>query len=242
MGKKRGCSGGCLGACLASFFVMIGLIITGVLFIQSGEPSRNDETTIAPSSVAEILVSVGYSEEHASEIESVLNSVGITSIEIFSMSGEAENGLNAMSCYPNGSNEDAGRFTVTTENGVVFYVGFRDEDLYDSSQGGVLKQYSEVPIPETDVSSAAETSLMMMAEEVAAQIANYPATVKFNTFAWGFWRNDRVYAVQGTFTCTNAFGVEEEHVLRLVCEASEDNSSISAKEVYLDGTLVRSAE
>ena len=81
--------------------------------------------------------------------------------------------------------------------------------------------------------------LMMMAEDVAKQITNYPATVDFNTFAWGFWRNEHVYAVQGTFTCTNAFGVEEEYVLKLICEANEDYSQISAKEVYLNEELIK---
>ena len=94
----------------------------------------------------------------------------------------------------------------------------------------------------TEVSSADEITLMMMAEDVAKQIANYPATVDFNTFAWGFWRNGHTYAVQGVFTCTNAFGVKEEYTIRLICEANEDYTSISAKEVYLNDQLVKSAE
>lgn len=241
MEKKRGCSGGCLGVCLSAIVVLIALLITGILFLPGGESGRGDKTTTAPLSISEIMVSVGYSEGHAADIELILNSVGITGIEISTMTGMAESGLNAMICYPNGLDEDGSRVTVTTENGVVFYVGFRDEALYDSSQGGVLKQFSDVPIPETEVSSGAEMTLMMMAEDVAMKIANYPATVKFNTFAWGFWRNDNVYAVQGTFTCTNAFGVKEEHVLRLVCERNEETSSISAKEAYLDGVLIKSA-
>ena len=218
-------------------FVLSVLLLTTACFPSVGTNSHAEEL-----SIVDTLVAVGYSEGNASFAQGVLNSVGITSIKIDTMSGEAESGLNAMVCYPNGMKKDGSRVTVTTENGLVFYVGFRGEDLYNVSRGGVLKQFSDIPIPETDVSSDAEISLMMMAENVAKQIANYPATVDFKTFEWGFWRNDRVYAVQGTFTCTNAFGVEEEHVLRLVCETSEDNSSISAKEVYLDGVLIKSAE
>lgn len=92
----------------------------------------------------------------------------------------------------------------------------------------------------TEVSSEAEMILMMMAEDVAKQITNYPATVDFNTFEWGFWRNEHAYAVQGTFSCTNAFGVEEEYTLKLICEANSDYSQISAKEVYLNGELIKS--
>lgn len=240
MRKNKGCLSGCLITIVV--FIFIGLIVVGLVIMSPGESANADETTTAPPSIAEILVSVGYSEVHATDIESVLNSVGITSIEIEKMTGEAESGLNAMVCYANGSDEDIHQFTVTTEDGVAFYVGFLGEDLYDSSQGGVLKQYSDVHIPETEVSTGMELTLRMMAEDVAKQIANYPATVHFKTFYWGFWRNDNMCAVQGTFTCTNAFGVEEEHVLKLVCEQNEDASQISAKEVYLDGTLIKSAE
>ena len=222
---------------LRMVFVLAILLLTTACLPFASTTSPTDEP-----SIIEVLVDVGYSEENANYMQGVLNSVGITSIKIATMSGEAESGLNAMVCYPNGLDEDGSRVTVTTENGLVFYVGFRGEDLYNISRGGVLKQFSDIPIPETEVSPDAEISLMMMAENVAKQIANYPATVDFKTFEWGFWRNDRVYAVQGTFTCTNAFGVKEEHVLRLVCETSEDNSSISAKEVYLDGKLIKSAE
>lgn len=233
MQNKRGCSKGCF----TFVFVIVALMGIGILFMTGKE---HFSTPTAPPSIADTLLSAGYSEEHAAEIKSVLASVGITSIEIHGMSGEAETGLNAMTCYANGSDEH--RFTVTTEDGVVFYIGFLDETLYDSSRGGVLKQYSDVHIPEDTVSSGAESTLMMMAEDVAKKIVNYPATVDFKTFEWGFWRNDRTYAVQGTFTCSNAFGVEEEHIIKLVCEASEDYSSISAKEAYLDGVLIKSSD
>lgn len=221
---------------LRMVFVLAVLLLTTACLPIAGTTSPTQEL-----SIVEVMVDVGYSDGNAVYAERVLNSVGITSIEIVSMSGEAENGLNAMVCYPNGLDKEGSRVTVTTENGIVFYVGFRGEDLYHVSRGGVLKQFSDIPIPETDVSSDAEIRLMMMAEDVAKQIANYPATVDFKTLCWGFWRNDRVYAVQGTFTCTNAFGVKEEHVLKLICETSEDNSSISTKEVYLDGNLIKSA-
>lgn len=194
------------------------------------------------SEMVALLMRIGYSGDHAIEIENVLNMVGITSIEIDNMTGDAEYGLNAMVCYPNGSKDASSRFTVTTENGVVFYVGFLSEDLYDSSKGGFLKRYSDVHIPETNVSSEAEVILMMMAEDVAKQIANYPSTVSFKTFEWGFWRKDLIYAVQGTFSCSNAYGVRAEHIIKLICEASEDNSKIYVKEVYLDGELVKTAE
>lgn len=52
--------------------------------------------TIDSSSV-EKLKAVGYTVVHSTEIQSILNTCGISSIEIYFQTGEAEKGLNAMS-------------------------------------------------------------------------------------------------------------------------------------------------
>ena len=125
----------------------------------------------------------------------------------------------------------------------VFLVvgGNMNKESLPSSEYSTTEE-TPVTTSATDISSDAEMTLMMMAEDVAKQIANNPATVDFNTFAWGFWRNGHTYAVQGVFTCTNAFGVKEEYTIRLICEANEDYTSISAKEVYLNDQLIKSVE
>lgn len=86
----------------------------------------------------------------------------------------------------------------------------------------------------TYVSTEAEMVLMQIAEDSAAQIAQNPSTVKFSTFEWGFSRNGHIYAVQGTFSCSNLMGVSETHVLQVWCEASEDYSKIKSYKVVLD--------
>lgn len=91
---------------------------------------------------------------------------------------------------------------------------------------------------ETYVSYEAENVLMQIAEDVAKQIAQNPGTVEFKTMYWGFAREGTIYAVQGTFECSNLIGVKEEHDLQVWCEASEDYSSIQPYEVYLDGEKI----
>lgn len=93
-----------------------------------------------------------------------------------------------------------------------------------------------VNAPETEVSADAEVILMQIAEDTAAQIAQNPSTVSFSTFEWGFAREGDTYAVQGTFSCSNAYGVSENHVLQVWCETNEDQSKITPYRVVLDGS------
>ncbi len=105
------------------------------------------------------------------------------------------------------------------------------------------KQPADTPKPTiedtTEVSTEAETILMQIAKDVAKQIAKNPSTVKFETFAWGFYRDGHTYAVQGTFTCSNLMGVEETNVLKVVCKASEDYKKIQPYEVWLNGKQIQ---
>lgn len=86
----------------------------------------------------------------------------------------------------------------------------------------------------TYVSSDAEIILINIAEDVAVQIAQNPSTVDFSTLEWGFARDEYIYAVQGTFTCSNLMGVSETHVLQVWCKASEDYAKIQPYKVILD--------
>ena len=118
-------------------------------FIVPTEPLSDLEQI--DSTVTDTLIATGYSIDHASAIQEILNTVGITEIEIESMTGEAESGLNSVVCYPNGYTDKDRRFFFTTEDGVLFYAGFSGEDLYDSENGGFLKNYSDVHVPEKEV-------------------------------------------------------------------------------------------
>lgn len=106
------------------------------------------------------------------------------------------------------------------------------EESTDSTVSDVTESTEE---DTTYVSSDAEIILMQIAEDVAARIAQNPSTVDFSTLEWGFSRDGRIYAVQGTFSCSNLMGVSETHVLQVWCEASEDYSKIQPYRVVLDG-------
>ena len=158
--------------------------------------------------IVDKLTEAGYTIEHATEIQGILNACGITSIDIYFQTGEAEKGLNAMSCYANGSKEDKSRFTVTTEDGVPFYVGFLNEDLYDKDQGGFLMKYTDVHIPETKVDMDTYTTLQGLAVKAVEGCLNYPTTANFKELSWGIGRSDDKYKIIGEVSAKKRFWCE----------------------------------
>lgn len=118
----------------------------------------------------------------------------------------------------------------------MFYVGFLGEDLYDSEKGGIIKRYNEVHIPENEIDSNAEISLMIAAEDVIKKYLNYPATADFHTMSWRFARSDDKYSASGTVSAQNAFGVEDEMPFSVYFELV--NGKLKIEKVSLDGTIV----
>ncbi|NLX94358.1 MAG: SH3 domain-containing protein [Clostridiales bacterium] len=202
-----------------------------------GQP--NTVPTETPSVFQMALVAWGYTDEQASNIERVLNSIGITKCTIIKADKETSDGMRVVACYFNGSS-NSGYFA--TVHGEVAVVGSGTDTWYDTEQGGIIKQYEDTNAQssgESVVSTEAEIILMQIAEDVAIQIAKNPSTVKFKTLYWGFWRDGSTYAVEGTFTCSNLMGVKEENVLRIVCEASADYKKIQPYEVWLNGKQIK---
>ena len=183
------------------------------------------------------LTEAGYTIEHATEIQSILNTCGITSIEIYFQTGKAENGLNAMSCYANGSKEDKSRFTVTTEDGVPFYVGFLNEDLYDKDQGGFLMKYIDVHIPETKVDMNTYTTLQGLAVKAVEGCLNYPSTANFKELSWGIGRSDDKYKIIGEVSAKNGFGVKDD--ISFGVWFKKVNNNFVVEGVTLDGKRVK---
>lgn len=187
--------------------------------------------------IVEKLTEVGYTIEHATEIQSILNTCGITSIEIYFQTGEAEKGLNAMSCYANGSKEDKSRFTVTTEDGVPFYVGFLNEDLYDKDQGGFLMKYTDVHIPETKVDMDTYITLQSLAVKAVEGCLNYPSTANFKELSWGVGRSDDNYKIIGEVSAKNGFGVKGD--IHFGVWFKKVNNNFVVEGVTLDGKRVK---
>lgn len=187
--------------------------------------------------IVDKLTEAGYTIEHATEIQSILNTCGITSIEIYFQTGEAEKGLNAMSCYANGSKEDKSRFTVTTEDGVPFYVGFLNEDLYDKDQGGFLLKYTDVHIPETKVDMDTYTTLQGLAVKAVEGCLNYPSTANFKELSWGIGRSDDKYKIIGEVSAKNGFGVKDD--ISFGVWFKKVNNGFVVEGVTLDGIRVK---
>jgi len=187
--------------------------------------------------IVDKLTEAGYTIEHATEIQSILNTCGITSIEIYFQTGEAEKGLNAMSCYANGSKEDKSRFTVTTEDGVPFYVGFLNEDLYDKDQGGFLMKYTDVHIPETKVDMDTYITLQSLAVKAVEGCLNYPSTANFKELSWGIGRSDDKYKIIGEVSAKNGFGVKDD--ISFGVWFKKVNNSFIVEGITLDGIRVK---
>lgn len=195
------------------------------------------ELPAVDSDIVEKLIATGYTVKHATQMQQILNTVGITSLEIYGTTGEAESGLNAMSCYANGSTEDNSRFTMTTEDGVVFYIGFLNEDLYDVEQGGFLKMYTDVHIPETEVDWDTFYALQDLAIKEVKTCLNYPDTANFKELSWAIGRSDDNYKIIGEVTAKNGFGVKDD--IYFAVWFVNQNGTFVLEGVTLDGVRVK---
>lgn len=204
-------------------------------FILPAEPL--DDLEQIDNAVTDALIASGYSIDHASIIQEILNTVGITEIEIENMTGEAESGLNSVVCYPNGHVDRDRRFYFTTEDGVLFYAGFLDEDLYDSENGGYLKNYSDVHVPQKEVTLEVYQELQSLATIAVEQYLNYPNTANFSAFDWKIGRSDEKYQIIGKVTAKNGFGVKDDMFFSVWFIS--DNTGYTIEGISLDGIRVK---
>lgn len=95
--------------------------------------------------LAEVLQQTGLTSDEARELSQTFLDMGIYSLSDLEASyGDGIDTLKSFVAVAN-NNKDL-RFYFTFENRVMFYVGFRNEDLYDIEQGGVLKRIEDVDI------------------------------------------------------------------------------------------------
>ena len=184
------------------------------------------------------LTKNGYSINQATSIQKILNTLGIKSIRIHSMTGKAQEGLNAVVCFPNGKKDDKYRFFFTTEDGKLFYAGFLNEDLYDLDKGGYLKSYDDVHVPETDVTDEEFIYLQECAKDEIKVQLNYPGSADFHTLSWGVGRSDEHYQISGKVTGQNGFGVKDD-VIFYVYFIKDKSGNFSVEGVTLNGIRVK---
>lgn len=189
------------------------------------------------SKITDALVDVGYTLEHASAMQEVLNTVGVESIQIENMTGQAEEGLNSVVAYPNDYTERDRRLYFTTEDGILFYVGFGDEDLYDTDQGGYLKNYNDVHVPEKEVTLEIFNQLCVLAEEEVKSCLNYPDSANFDTLNWRVGRSDDKYQIIGSLTAENGLGAEDDVSFSVWFSSADGNFTTDG--VELNGVRVK---
>lgn len=236
-------------ALILVFFVGMFLVACGgSLETVSSSDSSEDTAYFAPteeleppaevdSQITETLMEVGYTVDQATEIQKILNTVGVTSIVIDNYTGEAQSGLNSVVCYPNGLEDENRRFYFTTDDGRLFYAGFSDEDLYDSAAGGFLKSYEDVYVPETKVTIDVFTTLQGIADEAVRGCLKYPDSAHFDEFSWSVGRSDNVYKILGKVSAENSFSVSDEVYFAVWFTEGEEGFSIDA--ITLDGVRVK---
>ena len=207
--------------------------------VISVSESAQGELDEISTSMIETLVQVGYSVEQASGIQKILNTVGVICIEVYGSggAGTATEGLYSMVCYPNGYTDRDRRFNFTTEDGVLFYAGFLNEDLYDTSKGGFLKAYADIHVPETEISLETYSELQILAVEAVKSYLNYSSSADFDAFGWGVGRSDDKYKVQGKVSAKNGFGVKDDLYFGVWFVARENDFDIEG--IVIDGTRVR---
>lgn len=189
------------------------------------------------TSISDTLIETGYTVEHATEIQEILNTLGIESIEVTGVTGVAEEGLNAVVCMPNGYTTEDRRFSFTTEDGVLFYAGFLNEDLYDSDKGGYLKNYADVHVPEKTVSLEVFSDLQELSCQEVKKYLNHPQSADFDALNWRVGRSDDHYQILGSVTASNSFGVKDNVPFSVWFVVTDSGYGVEGVEI--DGTRVK---
>ena len=212
---------------------------TGKILIAADEEAEGGlgELVDIAADMMKVLTDAGYTFEQASDIQKILNTIGIQSIRIYKMTGVATKGLNAVICYPNGLTEQSSRFNFTTDNGILFYAGFLGDDLYDSELGGYLKSYEDVHIPETKIDIDTYTKLQTLAIDNVKNYLNHPSSASFNNFAWGIGRSDDKYKIIGEVEAQNSFGVKDDLNFSVYFVQTDDKFLIEG--IMIDGIRVK---
>ena len=212
---------------------------TGKILIAADEEAEGGlgELVDIAADMMKVLTDAGYTFEQASDIQKILNTIGIQSIRIYKMTGVATKGLNAVICYPNGLTEQSSRFNFTTDNGILFYAGFLGDDLYDSELGGYLKSYEDVHIPETKIDIDTYDKLLILAIDNVKNYLNHPSSASFNNFAWGIGRSDDKYKIIGEVEAQNSFGVKDDLIFSVYFIQTDGKFLIEG--IVIDGIRVK---
>ena len=183
------------------------------------------------------LTSLGFTVEEATEIQSIFYQIGINSIS--NVQASNNEGIDKLTATVERCvGDEQKKFWFTIEKRKLIYAGFRDETLFDSSKGGVLKNINDVHIPETKVDMETYTTLQVEAENAVKQYLNYPDTASFPLYdGWGIARNDDEYKIHGIVNAKNGFGVEDKIYFSVWFKKIDNQFNVEA--VELNGVRVK---
>ena len=183
------------------------------------------------------LRKLGFTVDEATSIYNIFVRIGVNQIsDIQKGAGTGIDNLQSFVAIAN--NDKKLKFFFTVENRQLYYSGFRDADLYDSTKGGVLKNIGDVHIPETSVDINTYSQLQVLSQNIVKQYLNYPKTAKFPWLnGWGVGRSDDNYRIDGKVTAKNGFGVESE--LSFSVYFIKTNNKFEVEAVVMDGQRVK---
>ncbi len=185
------------------------------------------EITTETDPFVEKLISFGFTEDEAVENAKILEQCGIPTIDICEpVSDESIDNLVAF----RGVMDDNRTIWFTVENRKIFYVSLNGEDLYDEDNGGYLKNFDEVHIPETSVSVAVADELLNKTESV---LDSYFTSARYYD-AWGYAREDNNYMVQ--CQATDGSLLTSNWVYCYVWYEQQDNGEFVVTGVQINGT------
>ena len=236
------------------FSVIIFILIFFTIFScstssqsNSNTVSKNSESSphedIVKNSTNEIkdisaeLVDLGYSSDQALSMKSVLQSVGIESIELFAKDEVADDGTQLVICNVNGNSADDERIYFLAGNDTILFIGMNEYTLYDTESGGVVNQYSDMPTraKNEEPLSANSDKIRDASEYYIKLYLNNPDSAKFplSDYLYGWDMHEDYYALQGEFSAQNALGVTSTQSFFIVLTMDDD--SANCEYLVIDG-------
>lgn len=198
-------------------------------------PTDDEIEEIVSVDFVEKLMSFGLTEKEADEANEILLKCGVPSID---------------NCKPTDNTatvdglivflaelDDSRTVWFGIENREIFYVALNGEDLYDKDKGGFLKNFDNVHIAETDISSSEKLKLQELSESILNRYYGYD--VRYYD-AWGFGRRDNEYMAQCQASDGSLFTNVWEYCY--VWFERQDDGEFRATNVKINGQLYEMKE
>lgn len=204
------------------------------------EDKINDTEVVSKSygeDLLDELQKLGLTLQEATKIQENFYKIGIINIsDVQEGAGDGIDKLQSFVAYANDDKEK--KFYFTIEERKLYYAGFMDETLYDSTKGGVLKSINDIHIPETEVTMEEYTELQVKAENIIKEYLTNPETATFPMYdGWGIGRSDNDYKIYGKVNADNAMGSNSTMNFSVWFKKEKNEFNVDAVEI--DGVRVK---